>query len=198
MVLTHTLFEGLRVGLLGGSFNPAHAGHREISLVALRRLRLDYVWWLVTPGNPLKEQGDYAPLEARLEEAHPIADHPKIIVTDYEAREGLRYTAETLASLKARFSTTRFVWLMGADNLAGFHHWKNWRNIADAVPIAVFNRPGDTLAAANAKAAQALQAHRLPPHLAPRLADCAPPAWVFFPGILNPQSATAIRAARKR
>jgi nicotinate-nucleotide adenylyltransferase len=198
MKLTRSLFDGLKVGLLGGSFNPAHDGHREISLMALRQLQLDYVWWLVTPGNPLKEQKDYAPLPERLEWAHSVAAHPRIIVSDFEAEYGLTYTADTVQALTTLFSDTRFVWLMGADSLASFHRWRDWQDIANAIPMAVFNRPGDTLAPVSSKAAIRLRPFRHPTAHAALLCDLPAPAWVYFHQALNPLSATALRQKLKK
>ena len=131
---------GLRVGLFGGSFNPPHEAHRAASLFAMRRLGLDRVWWLVTPGNPLKDTDGLPPLEQRLAAARALANHPRIDVTDLEARLRTRYSVDTLRMLKRRYPLVRFVWLMGADNLVNFHRWKDWRAIAALVPIAVVDR----------------------------------------------------------
>lgn len=188
--------EGLRVGLFGGSFNPAHAAHRAASLLALRRLGLDRVWWLVTPGNPLKDNRALPPLEERIAVARAVARHPRIDVTGFEAGIGTRYTYETLAYLVRRLPGVRFVWIMGADNLAYFDRWQHWRGIADLVPIAVVDRMGQSLAATASPAAQALARYRLGEHEARLLADCAPPAWVFLHGLKSPLSSTGIRAAR--
>ncbi|MFG1246960.1 nicotinate-nucleotide adenylyltransferase [Xanthobacter flavus] len=188
--------EGLRVGLFGGSFNPAHAAHRAASLLALRRLGLDRVWWLVTPGNPLKDNRALPPLEERIAVARAVARHPRIDVTGFEAGIGTRYTYETLAYLVRRLPGVRFVWIMGADNLAHFDRWQHWRGIADLVPIAVVDRMGQSLAATASPAAQALARYRLGEHEARLLADCAPPAWVFLHGLKSPLSSTGIRAAR--
>ncbi|WP_296583615.1 nicotinate-nucleotide adenylyltransferase [Xanthobacter sp.] len=188
--------EGLRVGLFGGSFNPAHAAHRAASLLALRRLALDRVWWLVTPGNPLKDNRALPPLEERIAVARAVARHPRIDVTGFEAGIGTRYTYETLAYLVRRLPGVRFVWIMGADNLAHFDRWQHWRGLADLVPIAVVDRMGQSLAATASPAAQALARYRLGEHEARLLADCAPPAWVFLHGLKSPLSSTGIRAAR--
>src|SRR4051794_10672888 len=132
-----------RIGLLGGSFNPAHRGHRRISLEAMRVLGLDEIWWLVSPGNPLKEGAqDMAPFEARLASARDMAKRSRIRVSDFEAEAGTRYTVDTLRELPRRFPEHRFMWLMGADSLRNFHRWKDWREIARMVPIAVIRRPG--------------------------------------------------------
>lgn len=193
MILSRPLFDGLRLGLLGGSFNPAHEGHREISLVALQKLGLDAVIWLVTPGNPQKPAGQYAPLADRIAAARAVAAHPKIHVSDVEARQGLRYTVDTIGFLKKTLPSAKFVWLMGADSLAGFHTWRDWRGIAGQVPMAVFSRPGDRLAPLTARAARILARDRLPASAALRLADSPPPAWIWLPGLNNPASSTAIR-----
>ncbi|MGE0846360.1 MAG: nicotinate-nucleotide adenylyltransferase [Flavobacteriaceae bacterium] len=190
--------DGLRIGLLGGSFNPPHAGHRQISLMALKRLGLDAVWWLVTPGNPLKSHADLAPLIERIRLAEAVGDHPRIHVTAVEADVGLSRTADTVRFLRARCPRTDFVWLMGADNLAGFTRWYRFRDIAAAVPFAVVNRPGSTLAALNAPAAQLYARYRLPEEDAPALPGMRPPAWTFLHGPLSPLSSTALRAATRK
>jgi nicotinate-nucleotide adenylyltransferase len=185
---------GLRIGLLGGSFNPPHEAHRAVSQLALRRLGLDRVWWLVTPGNPLKDTRALAPLGERVAAAHRVAAHPRIDVTDLEAAIGTRFTADTIAWLTRRFPAVRFVWIMGADNLAQFHRWQNWRDIAAAVPIAVVDRFGASYAATASPAAQALAASRIRDRDARSLPDRAPPAWVYLHGLKSPLSSTAIRA----
>lgn len=189
---------GLRIGLFGGSFNPAHGAHRAASLLALRRLRLDRVWWLVTPGNPLKDNRALPCLEERVAVAQGVAHHPRIDVTGFEAALGVRYSYETVAFLVRRMPAVRFVWIMGADNLARFDHWQRWRAIADLVPICVVDRMGDSLAATASVAAQALSRYRIDETDAPVLADLAPPAWVFLHGLKSPLSSTEIRAARGR
>lgn len=183
-----------RVGLLGGSFNPAHEGHREISLLALKRLSLDAVWWLVSPANPLKDAADYAPYEERLRIARKSADHPRIIVSNFEERKGLQYTVDTLETLRSLWPQIDFVWLMGADSLATFHRWREWRKIASLAPIAVFNRPGYETAWRTAPAAEDLAAFRIEECEAGDLARLEPPAWAFFGEPQNPLSSTAIRA----
>ncbi len=184
---------GLRIGLLGGSFNPAHDGHREVSLIALRRLRLDQVWWLVSPGNPLKDTRQLAPLALRIEVARTASHHPRIEVTAIEAAIGTVYTYETLSYLKARCRGVHFVWLMGADNFLHFDRWKRWRDIAKLVPIAVIDRPGSTLTALHGRAAEALARYRLGENASARLATAAPPAFVFLHGPRSPMSSTAVR-----
>lgn len=185
---------GQRIGLFGGSFNPPHAGHRAVSLLALKRLRLDYIWWLVSPGNPLKEKAGLPPLAARLEAAQKIARHPRIIVTGMEAEIGTPYTVETLAYLKERCRGVRFVWLMGADNLAEFHRWKHWRRIFGLVPVAIIDRPGSTLQSLNASAAQAMARFRVNESQAACLSKRNPPAVVYLHGPRSALSSTALRA----
>ena len=188
------VIERRRIGLLGGSFNPPHQGHREISLAALDRLGIDAVWWLVTPGNPLKNPKTYAAYEDRLRLARTVANHPDIVVSDFERRRGLTYTVDTLEALQTLNPSTAFVWLMGADGLADFHRWKDWRHIAQAVPIAVFNRPGHTDAALKSEAAGALAAFRIDEDDAIKLAAAEPPVWLFVSDTDNPISSTAIRS----
>lgn len=183
-----------RIGLLGGSFNPAHEGHREISLLALKRLALDAVWWLLSPGNPLKDAAGYAPYDERLRTARRVADHPRIIVSNFEERKGLQYTVDTLETLRALWPQIDFVWLMGADSLASFHRWRDWKKIAGLAPIAVFNRPGFETAWKTAPAADELAAFRHQEEAAADLARLEPPAWVFIAESQNPQSSTALRA----
>jgi nicotinate-nucleotide adenylyltransferase len=185
------------VGLLGGSFNPAHAAHRMISLMALRRLDLDVVWWLVTPGNPLKNNVDLPDPARRIAEAGGVADHPRIKVTDIEAQIGTRYTFDTLAWLKLRNPAIRFVWLMGSDNLAGFHRWSRWQEIIELMPIAVFDRPGSTLAALNSRAALAFAPFRRPESGAKALVTQSKPAWMFLHGSRCALSSTELRNRQK-
>jgi nicotinate-nucleotide adenylyltransferase len=186
----------LRIGLFGGSFNPPHAAHRAASLFALRRLGLDRVWWLVTPGNPLKDTGGLPALQQRVAAARALADHPRIDVTEIEARFGTRYSVDTLRILKRRYPLVRFVWLMGADNLVNFHRWRDWRAIAALVPIAVIDRGLVGLGAFGARAPRALARHRLPEITAPRLASRRPPAWIVLHGLKMGLSSTALRARR--
>jgi len=194
-ILAGHRFHGRRVGLLGGSFNPAHAGHRHISLLAIRRLRLDQVWWLVSPQNPLKPKSGMAPFEERLASARRAARHPKLVVTDIEARLGTVYTANTLVRLRQMFLRTRFVWLMGADNLRQIDRWERWQDIFRTVPIAVFARPSYDLRANASPAARRFASSRIPEKRAMRLADLPPPSWLFLHTQLHPASATEIRAA---
>jgi len=189
-------FPGMRIGLLGGSFNPAHDGHRHISLIALRRLQLDRVWWLVSPQNPLKSSDETEDYDARCAYARDVARHPRIVVSDFERRHGVNHTWRTLSLLKLRRPGASFVWLMGADNLAGFHRWERWRDIARMTPIAVFARPGDQVRAPLGFAAQYLSGFRLEEEDAKLLASRPPPAWVYLTETLHPASSTAIRRRR--
>jgi nicotinate-nucleotide adenylyltransferase len=183
----------MRIGLLGGSFNPPHAAHRAISLFALKRLNLDRVWWLLTPGNPLKDNGALHGLAERADAAREVADDPRIDISCLEAVIGTRYTVDTIIHLRRRVSGVHFVWIMGADNLAQFHRWQNWRRIAAEVPIAVIDRPPESFRALAAPAAQALARYRLPANQAARLADQRAPAWVFLTGLKLKLSSTGLR-----
>jgi len=187
-----------KIGLLGGSFNPAHDGHRDLSLAALAALRLDEVWWLVAPQNPLKPVAGMAPLPERLDQARTKAGHPRILVTDLECRLGTRYTADTLAKLVERYRSCQFVWLMGADNLGQIDRWKAWTQIFHLLPIAVFDRPTYTYGALAAKAARRFARQRKRESASHLLALASTPAWMFVHHRLNPISATAIRAAASK
>jgi nicotinate-nucleotide adenylyltransferase len=189
--------DGLRVGLLGGSFNPPHAAHRELSLLALKRLKLDRVWWLVTPGNPLKDTRALPSLDKRLAAARAVAAHPAIEATGIEAALGTRYTVDTIAALCKRFPNVRFVWLMGADNLSQFHRWRRWEEIAQFVPIAVIDRPSDSFRALAAPAAMALSKYRHNEREAAQLAAMDAPAWIFLRGLKSPLSSTELRSHTK-
>ena len=184
---------GMRVGLLGGSFNPPHAAHRAISLFAIKRLKLDRVWWLLTPGNPLKDNGQLHGISERADAARKVADDPRIDVSCLEAVIGTRYTFDTISYLRRRTSGLRLVWIMGADNLAQFHRWQNWRRIASEVPIAVIDRPPQSFRALSSPAAQALANFRLPESRASRLAEQRPPAWTFLTGMKLSLSSTGLR-----
>lgn len=184
---------GLRIGLLGGSFNPPHAAHRAISLFAMRRLGLDRVWWLVTPGNPLKEGRALRTLHERMTAAKTVARHPRIDVSCLETVIGTRYSIDTISYLRRRCPTLRFVWIMGADNLAQFHRWKDWRQIASLVPIAVIDRPPIGFRAISSVAAQALKPYRIDERQAATLADRRAPAWVFLTGLKSSLSSTGLR-----
>ena len=185
---------GLRIGLLGGSFDPPHAAHRAASLFALNRLGLDRVWWLVTPGNPLKDVNRLPPQPDRIAAARRVARHPRIDVTGLESVIRTRYTVDTIAWLTGRFPLVHFVWIMGADNLRQFHRWEDWRGIAALVPFAVIDRGGVGPSALAATAALALSRYRIPETKARRLADCPPPAWTYLHGLKSPLSSTALRA----
>jgi len=184
--------DGMRIGLLGGSFNPPHEAHRAISLFALKRLELDRIWWLVTPGNPLKDKSPHA-LDERMEAAKQVAHHPLIDVSCLESVIGMRYTLDTITYLRRRCSSVRFVWIMGADNLAQFHRWKGWREIASQVPMAVIDRPPDSFRALASPAARTLASVRIPESEAATLATRPPPAWVFLTGLKSSMSSTGLR-----
>jgi len=182
--------------LFGGTFDPPHEAHLGASLLALKRLQLDRVWWLVTPGNPLKDTRGLAPLEQRLAAARRLTRHPRIDVSGLEAVINSRYTFQTLTFLLRRCPGVRFVWLMGADNLRSFYRWQKWRNIAALIPMAVIDRMGSSLYATGGRAAQALERYRIPEARASQLPDLDPPAWVYLHGLKSPLSSTALRAAR--
>lgn len=184
---------GLCIGLLGGSFNPAHVGHLHASEVALKRLHLDYVWWLVSPQNPLKPVRGMAEFQKRFDGARKLArGHPNFCVSDIEACMNTRYTVDTVVRLQSRFPQLKFVWVMGSDNLVTFHRWRNWQELARRIPIAVVMRPGTTLAPLKARAAQRFSGAR--PRSPARLADATPPAFAILDARRNPASATALRA----
>jgi nicotinate-nucleotide adenylyltransferase len=184
---------GQVVGLLGGSFDPAHAGHVHITEEALRRFGLDRVWWLVSPGNPLKAKGPAA-MPRRMARARDVMRHPRVTITDVEARLRTRYTAATIDALRARYPGVHFVWLMGADNLAQFHLWQDWRRIMATVPVGVLARPGDRIAARISVAAQVYRRFRVPPSAAHGLGRRTPPAWAFVNVPMHAASSSAIRA----
>lgn len=188
-------YAGMTIGLLGGSFNPPHEAHRAISLTALKRLRLSRVWWLVSPGNPLKSHEGLIELGERVRLARDVARHPKITVTALEAALGSAYTAETLRFLRRRCPGVRFVWLMGGDNLATFHRWNRWRAIFETLPIAVADRPGWRFKALHSPAAIRFAASRWPEAHADALPFAAPPAWTYLTGPLLNLSSTELRAA---
>ncbi|TLP59465.1 nicotinate-nucleotide adenylyltransferase [Parasedimentitalea maritima] len=184
---------GMTVGLLGGSFDPAHMGHVQISRAALKHFGLDRVWWLVSPGNPLKRHQP-APLQKRMQAARQIMRHPRILISDAEAQLGTRYTAQTLRHLRRLYPGVRFVWLMGADNLAQFHRWKDWRDIMETVPIGVLARPGDRISARLSPAAQIYAHARLKGNSSHLLAHAQSPAWCFINVPMVDASSSAIRA----
>jgi nicotinate-nucleotide adenylyltransferase len=183
------------IGLLGGSFNPPHDGHRLISQLALQRLRLDRLWWLATPGNPLKDGAALAEMRVRIDAARRLTRDPRISVTGFEAEIGARYTYQTILWLKRRAPRVHFVWIMGADNLSQFHRWKRWRDIAALIPILVVDRPGSTLRALASPAGAALSRYRRPESMAARFALAPAPAFLFLHGPRSPLSSTALREA---
>jgi nicotinate-nucleotide adenylyltransferase len=187
----------MRIGLFGGTFDPPHAAHREASLLALKRLKLDRIWWLVTPGNPLKDTRGLQPLEKRMAAARALTHHPRIDVTGLEAVINTRYTFDTLQFLKRRCPGVKFVWVMGADNLRSVSRWQSWRGIADLMPMAVVDRMGSSLYAIGSRAPEALKRFRVPEQDAVTLPDRKPPAWVYLHGLKSPLSSTALRALRK-
>ena len=184
---------GQSIGLLGGSFDPAHEGHVHITRAALKRFNLDRVWWLVSPGNPLKARGP-APMEDRLAQAREVMRHPRVTVTDIETRLGTRYTAQTVAALVRRYPGVRFVWLMGADNLVQFDQWQDWRQIMHMVPVGVLARPGDRLAARGSMAARVFRSARITGRGSELIGRAAAPAWCFVNLPLSEVSSSAIRA----
>jgi nicotinate-nucleotide adenylyltransferase len=184
---------GQAIGLLGGSFDPPHVAHRLISEAALKRVGLDKVWWIVSPGNPLKRRTPPAPLAERMRLCRQVAANPHIVVTDFEADLPSPYTASTLAFLKSRNPLVHYVWIMGADNLANFHHWARWREIFTMVPVVVVDRPGWRLKALASKAARVFAKSRKPEADASVIAHMAPPAWTFLTGPLSHASSTALR-----
>ncbi|MDX1785647.1 nicotinate-nucleotide adenylyltransferase [Roseovarius sp. ZX-A-9] len=185
---------GQTIGLLGGSFDPPHAGHVHITREALKRFDLGAVWWLVSPGNPLKAHGP-APMARRLEAAAQIMQHPRVFISDAEAQIGSRYTAQTLRALRAARPGARFVWLMGADNMVQFDEWQDWQEIMKSVPVGVLARPGTRIAARNSKMARIYAAHRLPGRQSQRLGLMAPPAWCFINVPMRAISSTDLRAS---
>lgn len=188
--------EGQAIGLFGGSFNPPHEGHLNLCDLALKRLELDQLWWIVTPGNPLKDTSRLAPLEERIRQCRAMITHPKIRVTAFEAQYRVRYTADTLRLVKKLRPRNEFVWLMGADNLADFHRWQDWREIADMMPIAVIDRPGSTLSYHSAQASIALSQFRIDEDDARLLHRMKAPAWTFLHGPRSSLSSTAIRSVQ--
>lgn len=189
---------GMRIGLFGGTFDPPHLAHLGASLLALKRLKLDRVWWLVTPGNPLKNTQGLVALEKRITAARALTHHPRIDVTGLEAVINTRYTIDTLSWLRTRCPRVRFVWIMGADNLRSFHRWQNWRGISKLIPIVVVDRLGPSLYAAASAAGQALGRFRLPEIDAVTLPGHSTPAWAFLHGLKSPLSSTALRAQRRQ
>lgn len=185
---------GQAIGLLGGSFDPAHDGHLHITQEALKRFGLDQVWWVVSPGNPLKSRQP-ASMEARIAHAQSLVGRNDVEITDIEAQIGTRYTAETLSALQARYRGVRFVWLMGADNLAQFHLWQDWQWIMENVPVGVLARPGDRISARTSKSAKLYRRYKLPGKASHILARSQAPAWCFLNVPMVSTSSTAIRAS---
>ncbi|WP_415234007.1 nicotinate-nucleotide adenylyltransferase [Pseudorhodobacter sp.] len=185
--------KGMKIGLLGGSFDPAHEGHVHLTHEALKRFGLDRVWWLVSPGNPLKARQP-APMTERLARAQGVMDDPRVVITDIEARLGTRYTAQTLAALIRHYPEVRFVWLMGSDNLVQFDRWDHWQDIMQMVPIGVLARPGSQIAARLSKTATVYRRVRLAEGSARLLAIGPPPRWCFLDMPLRSASSSAIRA----
>jgi len=186
----------MRIGLFGGTFDPPHQAHLAASLLALKRLKLDRIWWLVTPGNPLKDTRGLAPLAERIAAAKALTSHPRIDITGFEDELGVRYSYQTISYLVQCCPGVRFVWIMGADNLRSFHRWQKWREIARLVPMAVIDRLGPSLYSASGVAGQALSNARIRESAAGTIADRRPPAWVFVHGLKSPLSSTALRAER--
>ena len=189
-----TAGRGQVVGLLGGSFDPAHGGHVHITKTALKRFGLDRVWWLVSPGNPLKERGP-RDMKKRLTRAREVMDHPRVTVTSVEETLGTLYTAQTIQALQKRYPTVRFVWLMGADNLIQFDQWQDWRWIMETVPVGVIARPNDRVSARLSKAARIYRDAMLPARASSVLGLMDAPAWCFINLPMSDQSSTAIRKA---
>lgn len=189
--------DGQCIGMFGGSFNPPHEGHLNLCDLALKQLELDQIWWIVTPGNPLKDTSKLKPLEERIRQCQKIITHPRIKVTAFEAQHKVRYTADTLKLVKQLRPRNDFVWLMGADNLADFHRWQDWREIANMMPIAVIDRPGSTLSYHSALASIALADYRIDESDAALLSRMKPPAWTFLHGPRSSLSSTQLRAERE-
>jgi nicotinate-nucleotide adenylyltransferase len=196
LVMPH-VEDGMVVGLFGGSFNPPHPGHRLVAEIAIRKLGLDQLWWMVTPGNPLKSKRHLAPLSERLALSEKLAEDPKIRVTAFEKALGLHYTAQVLACIKKRNPRVRFIWIMGADNLRDFHRWQNWQAIAQTFPIAVVDRPGATLSFLSSIMAKTFDYARIDESHATTLGRTPAPAWTFIHGPRSTLSSTAIRRAKE-
>lgn len=186
------------IGILGGSFNPPHKGHLHISLMALKRIGLDEVWWLVTPGNPLKNHDGLHPLTTRVDRANRLIVDPRIRVTTFEADHGLKYTADTLEALANRYPDTNFIWLMGADNLAGFHLWERWQDIFNSCAIAIFDRPGYATKALTSPAANKFSRYRIDEADAALLKSRPAPAWSYLRGRTMAVSSTLLRATKNQ
>lgn len=198
MIVPPPFGEGQRIGLFGGSFNPAHGGHRAVALYAMKRLDLDWIWWLVSPQNPLKEADSYRDYAERLKVARQVAHHPRFIITDLEQQLGTRTTAAVLAALAPVLRRGRFVWIMGADSFANLHQWNDWTDIPEAIPLAIMARPGFSMRALESPAALRYEGRRIASEKARELPGAPPPAWCFIPMPLRPESSTAIRQSRLR
>lgn len=198
MIVPPPFGAGQRIGLFGGSFNPAHSGHRAVALYALKRLGLDWVWWLVSPQNPLKDKGDYHDYDERLKITRLVARHPRFVVTDLEEQLGTRTTAATLAALAPILRRGRFVWIMGADSFANLHHWNDWTDIPETIPLAILARPGFSMRALESPAALRYESRRIATERARDLPGSPPPAWCFIPMPLRSESSTAIRERAKK
>ncbi|GAB5506807.1 MAG: nicotinate-nucleotide adenylyltransferase [Rhizobiaceae bacterium] len=190
--------KGMAVGLFGGSFNPPHGGHALASEIAIRRLGLQQFWWMVTPGNPLKDARELAPLAERIAASEALAEDPRIKVTAFEASHHVRFTADTISLVQSRRPGVNFVWIMGADGLRDFHRWDRWREIVASIPIAVIDRPGSTLAFLSSKMAKTFDYARVDEADAPLLPRMRAPAWTFIHGPRSSLSSTAIRNAAKQ
>lgn len=186
-------YSGNRIGLFGGTFNPPHEGHVDAAMTALKRLKLDRLWWMVTPGNPLKTCDHLASVQDRLAQCRALVDDRRIIVTGFEQHLPDAFTANTIGRLRAQRPTTQFVWIMGGDGLVNFHHWHDWQAIIDTVPIAVIDRPGWRLPALSSKTAHAFAERRFPETHATLLAHCQPPAWTYLTAPQNAVSSTELR-----
>lgn len=198
MARTPLVLPGQRVGIMGGSFNPPHAGHLRVAETALRRLKLDQLWWLVTPGNPLKPNGGLPLLGHRIASVERLIRDPRMKATGFEAALGSAFTVDTVAFLARRHPGVHFVWLMGGDGLAGFHRWRQWRRIAATVPMAIVDRPGFRLKAMASPAAHALSRRFLPEQRAAALPGLGKsPMWTFLTTRLSSQSSTEIRSKTK-
>ena len=189
--------DGQKIGLFGGSFNPPHEGHLNLCDLAIKRLELDQIWWMVTPGNPLKDTSELAPLEERVKKCRAMISHPRIKITAFEAKYKVRFTADTLRIVQLLRPRNDFVWLMGADNLADFHRWQDWREIANMMPIAVIDRPGSTLSYHSSQASIALSQYRIDESDASLLSHMRPPVWTFLHGPRSSLSSTQLRAEQK-
>jgi nicotinate-nucleotide adenylyltransferase len=190
--------DGQRIGLFGGSFNPPHGGHRAVALYALKRLDLDWIWWLVSPQNPLKDADGYRDYDERLKVTRQVARHPRFIVTDLEQQLDTRATAATLAALEPFMRRGRFVWIMGADSFANLHHWNDWTDIPETIPLAILARPGFSMRALESPAALRYDGRRIASAKSRQLPGSPPPAWCFIPMPLRAESSTAIRRRARK